>query len=87
MLVCMVNPVLLKMQKLVREELEHLGKGDIYQSMFRNLYWNLRINSLSKRPLYPNNKKAILKLAIEKTKEWAEKDGVKFKSKFDEKYF
>lgn len=87
MYVGMVNPELIQMQKVVRGEIEHLGKGDIYQSMFRNLYWNMRINSLSKRPLYPNDKRAVLKLAVEKVKDWAEKDGVKFKPKYDEKYF
>lgn len=87
MLVCMVNPRLLEMQKTVREELEHINKGDIYQSMLRNLYWNLRINSLSKKPKYPDDKKEVLKQAIQKIKEWAKKDGVKFNPQFDASFF
>lgn len=87
MLVCMVNPKLLEMQKTVREELEHINRGDIYQSMLRNLYWNLRINSLSKKPKYPDDKTGILKLSIQKVKEWAKKDGIEFNPKFDVSFF
>ena len=78
------------MREKVKEELNHIYKGDLYQNMLRNYYFNLRMSSLGKKAdkeEYPDNKNKILKMCIEAINKWAKEDNVNFKPQFDKGFF
>ena len=45
----MVSTKLIEMREKVKDELNHIYKGDLYQNMFRNYYFNIRMASLGKK--------------------------------------
>lgn len=75
------------MREKVREELEHIQRGDFYQNMLRGEYQMMRMNSLGKNPKYPDNKNIVLKEIIKNVKEFAKGKGIDFKPQFDNNYF
>ena len=78
------------MRNKVKEELNHIYKGNLYQNMLRNYYFNLRMASLGKKAdkeKYPDNKNKILKMCIEAVIKWAKSEGSNFKPQFDKNYF
>lgn len=78
------------MREKAKEELRHIYKGDIYQNMLRNYYFNIRMASLGKKAdkeKYPDDKNKILKLCIEAVNKWANKDNVDFKPQYDKTFF
>jgi len=78
------------MRKKVKDELNGIYKGDIYQNMLRNYYFNARMASLGKKAdkeKYPDNKNEILKMCIEIVTKWAKSEGIIFKPKFDKMFF
>lgn len=86
----MVSKKLIEMREKVREELNYIYKGDLYQNMLRGDYFNLRMHSLSKKAdktKYPDDKNKILKIAIETVTKWAKNNGVNFQPQFDKNYF
>ncbi len=86
----MISTKLFDMREKVKEELKHIYKGDIYQNMLRNYYFNLRMASLGKKAdkeEYPDNKNKILKMCIEAVTKWAKKDNIDFKPQLEKAYF
>lgn len=78
------------MRERVKDELNCIYKGDIYQNMLRNYYFNLRMASLGKKAdkeKCPDDKNKILKLCIETVTKWAKSEGITFKPKFDKTFF
>lgn len=78
------------MREKVKQELQHVYKGDIYQNMLRNYYYNLRMASLGKKAdknKYPDDKNKILKLSIEAVSKWAKESNVNFKPNFGKNFF
>lgn len=83
----MINIKLIEMRKKVKEEIEHIPKGDIHQNLLRQIYSVLRMNSLGKKPKSSNNKDEILKLAIKEVTNYTKTKGIKFNSDYDKNYF
>ena len=78
------------MREKVKEELNHIYKGDLFQNMLRNYYFNLRMASLGKKAdkeKYPDNKDKILKMVINSVKKWAKSQNVDFNPQIDKKFF
>lgn len=55
-----------KMHAIVREELEVYPRGvrGSAENTFRMIYTSMRLNSLGKRPNYPNSPEKVKKVAI-----------------------
>ncbi len=86
----MISTKLFEMREKVKQELQHIYKGDIYQNMLRNYYYNLRMASLGKKAIknkYPNDKNKILRLSITAVNKWAKENNINFKPNFDDKFF
>tara|TARA_Y100000310_G_C20422813_1_gene687486 strand:- start:3 stop:263 length:261 start_codon:yes stop_codon:yes gene_type:complete len=83
----MISLKLIEMRNKVKEELEYIPTGDIKQNMLRQIYFTIRMNSLGKKAKYPNDKKRILRIAIEHEKEYLKKKGEIFKPNYDKNYF
>ncbi len=83
----MINIKLIEMRKTVQEEIEHIPRQGLIQNLMRQAYATLRMNSLSKNPNYPNDKSAILKIAIKDAKDYAKKVGKEFHPTYDRDYF
>lgn len=86
----MISTKLIEMREKVKEELNYIYRGDIYQNMLRNYYFNIRMASLGKKAdkeKYPDNKNKILKICIETVTKWAKKDNIDFKPKYDKMFF
>lgn len=77
----------MEMRNKVKEELEHISKGDLKQNMLRQVYFTIRMNSLGKKAKYPNDRNKILELAIENVKNYWKEQGENFNPQYDKKYF
>lgn len=78
------------MREKVKDELNYVDKGDIYQNMLRNYYFNIRMASLGKKAdkeKYPDDKNEILKICIDAVRKWAKQDGKDFEPKFNTSFF
>ena len=70
----MFSKKLFEMREKVKDELNHIYKGDIYQNMLRNYYFNIRMASLGKKAYkekYPDDKDKILEMCINSVRKWA----------------
>ncbi len=83
----MISIKLIEMRRQAKEELEHIEKGDLYQNMLRQVYFDMRMHSMGKSSKHPNDKNEILKISIEMVKNWAKKDKAEFSPQFDKKFF
>lgn len=86
----MISTKLFEMREKVKEELNHIYKGDIYQNMMRNYYFNMRMASLGKKAdkeKYPDNKNKILGMCIKIVSEWAKNNNIDFKPQYDKMFF
>lgn len=83
----MINIKLMEMRNKVKEEIEHIPKGDFKQNMLRQLYFSIRMNSLGKKAKYPDNRNEVLKIAIEHEVDYWKKEGETFIPKYDRPYF
>ena len=86
----MISTKLIEMREKVKSELQYIYRGDIYQNMLRNYYYNLRMASLGKKAnknKCPNDKNKILKLSIKAVNKWAKENNINFKPNFDSKFF
>jgi len=77
-------PRLAEMTQTVREELQHIPRGDAQQQELRMLYQVLRMKSLGRKGK-GESKEEVLKEAIASVKEW--KPNLDFKPQYDEDYF
>ncbi|WP_087037836.1 hypothetical protein [Thermococcus litoralis] len=57
-----------EIREIVKEELKHIPRGNEAQNMLRMIYWNVRLNSLGKKPKF-KNKEECLKYAIKVVQE------------------
>ena len=78
---------LLEIREKVKEELEHIPKGSIYQNWIRQVYFNLRMHSLGKKSKYPDNKNEILKLAIKDALKFAKENKEILIPQYDKNFF
>ncbi|HLD85081.1 MAG TPA: hypothetical protein VI968_00840 [archaeon] len=78
---------LMEMRERAKDELEHIENGNLYQNMLRQVYFDMRMNSMGKKAKYPNDKNEILKISIQMIKKWAKKDKAEFNPQFDNKFF
>jgi hypothetical protein len=53
------------MRQQVKEEMEHIPRGNLPQNELRQVYWGLRMNSLGKKAKEPETKEDVLKKSIE----------------------
>jgi hypothetical protein len=83
----MSNGKMLKIREKVKKELEHIPKGDMFQNWIRQVFFNLRMNSLGKKAKYPDDKDEVLKLAIEDAKKFAKANGTELNPKYDKTFF
>ena len=77
----------MEMRERAKDELEHIENGNLYQNMLRQVYFDMRMNSMGKKAKYPNDKNEILKISIQMIKKWAKKDKAEFNPQFDNKFF
>jgi len=83
----MLSMKLMEMRERAKDELEHIENGNLYQNMLRQVYFDMRMNSMGKKAKYPNDKNEILKISIQMIKKWAKKDKAEFNPQFDNKFF
>jgi len=83
----MISLKLIEMRKKVKEEVENIPRGDLYQNFLRQYYATLRMSSLGKKGKYPDNKNEILKISIKAVKDMTEKEGKIFNPKYESKFF
>ncbi|MBA7693932.1 hypothetical protein ES703_102532 [subsurface metagenome] len=83
----MISMKLIEMRKKVKEETSHIPKTNEAQGILRMYYGTLRMHSLGKKATIPNDKNEVLKIAIQKTKEYAKEEGIKFIPEYDGKFF
>lgn len=53
-----------EMLELVRSELAHIPAGPIHQQLLRQAFWNMRLNSLSRRPQEPDDPLLVVTRAV-----------------------
>ena len=78
-----MNEKLKEMREQVKDEMDHIQRGDYAQNELRMIYWSLRMNSLGKKAKMKETKESILKRAIEE----ATKDHLDFKPQYDHDFF
>ena len=78
-----MNNKLKEIQEQIKEELNHIPRGNTPQNELRMLYWSLRMHSLGKKAKANETKEEVLKKSIEAIK----KDYPDFVPQFDEKFF
>jgi len=71
-----------EMREQVKKELEHIPRGDLYQNIFRQTYWSLRLHSLGKKGTQ-TSKEEVLVEAIKLVR----RENPDFQPKFDDKFF
>lgn len=74
---------LIEMRKQVKDEIDHLPRGNQLQNQLRMYYWPLRMNSLGKKAKNNETKEDVLKKSIESVKN----EYPDFTPQFDEKFF
>ena len=87
MYVCMLSTKLIEMRNQIKEEVEHIPRGNIYQNLLRQAYSSFRMASLGKKAKFPNDKNEILKLAIKNITEYTKKENITFKAEYDKIFF
>lgn len=75
------------MRKKIKEEVEKIQRGDLYQNFLRQYYATLRMSSLGKKGKYPDDKNEILKISIKAVRDMIKKEGKTFSPKYDTKFF
>jgi len=78
-----MNSKLKELRERVKEEMDHIPRGNQPQNELRMFYWPLRMNSLGKKSQNNDTKEEILKKSIESVK----KDFPNFVPQFDENFF
>jgi hypothetical protein len=53
-----------EMLDLVRRELAHIPAGPIHQQLLRQAFWNMRLNSLSRKPQEPDDPLLVVNRAV-----------------------
>lgn len=53
-----------EMLRTARRELAHIPDWPQHQRTLRAAFWNMRLNSLGRRPAYPNDPLAVVEAAI-----------------------
>lgn len=53
-----------KIRAIVKEELEHIPKGDVLQNELREVYWQERMRSLGKKAKSNETKEDVLRRSI-----------------------
>ncbi len=71
------------MREQVKQELEHIPRGNFQQNELRMAYWFWRTHSLGKRAEKNETKEDVLKKSVETIK----KDYPNFAPKFDRSFF
>lgn len=71
------------MRAQVKEELNHLQRGDFNQNMLRQAYWSLRLHSIGKKSGIEKSKEEVLVKALQ----LIIKNNPAFRPKFDETFF
>jgi hypothetical protein len=71
------------MRQQVKEEMEHIPRGNLPQNELRQVYWGLRMNSLGKKAKEPETKEDVLKKSIENVR----KEYRDFEFQYDAEYF
>ncbi len=72
-----------EIREQVKEELEHIPRGNQPQNELRMFYWPLRMNSLGKKSQNNDSKEQVLKKSIESVK----KDYPEFVPQFNQSFF
>ncbi len=72
-----------EIREQVKNELEHIPRGNQPQNELRMYFWPLRMNSLGKKAKNNETKEDVLKKSIEEVKN----DYPDFIPQFDEKFF
>jgi len=72
-----------EMRKQVKEELNHIPRGDLNQNILRQAYWSLRLHSLGRKAKTKISKEEVLVKATKLIK----KDNPAFCPRFDDKFF
>jgi len=70
------------MREQVKEELNHIPRGNLNQNMLRQIYWSLRMHSLGKKGAEKSKEEVL----VEATK-LVRKDDPSFHPKFDKSFF
>jgi len=78
-----MSDILKAMRNQVKEELNHISRGDLPQNEMRMVYWLMRMNSLGKKRKGDQTKEDILKIAIADVK----KTYHDFEPKYDSSFF
>jgi hypothetical protein len=78
-----MNEKLKAIREQVKEEMEHIPRGNSAQNELRMIYWPLRMNSLGKKAKAVETKEDILKRAIDEVK----KTHHDFKPQYNEQFF
>ena len=78
-----MNSKLKELRERVKEEMDHIPRGNQPQNELRMFYWPLRMNSLGKKSQNNDTKEEILKKSIESVR----KDFPDFVPQFDENFF
>lgn len=72
-----------KLREQVKEELNHIPRGDLDQNLLRAMFWDLRSHSLGKNAKEEKTKEDVL---IESTK-LMKRDNKNFCPRFNENFF
>lgn len=78
-----MNEKLKEMREQVKDEMNHIPRGDNAQNELRMIYWPLRMNSLGKKGKTDETRESILKKAIDEVK----KSYHDFKPQYDSQFF
>jgi hypothetical protein len=79
----LMNEKLKEMREQVKDEIDHIRRGDYVQNELRMIYWSLRMNSLGKKAKAKETKESILEIAVEEVM----KDHPDFKPQYDSDFF
>jgi len=71
------------MREEVKEDMKHIPRGNYEQNEFRMIYWFKRMNSKGKKAQLMDDKRAVLRAAVEKIKH----DYPNIVPQFDKSYF
>lgn len=71
------------MREQVKDELDHIPRGDFSQNKLRAIYWFWRMHSLGKKAKSGESREEVLRKAIEDVK----KDHPNFAPHYDKKFF
>ncbi|MCG2718357.1 MAG: hypothetical protein L6408_05930 [Nanoarchaeota archaeon] len=72
-----------KMREKVKEELDHISRGDFNQNLLRSAYWGIRLHGLGKKAEREISKEEALVNALK----FIKKDTPNFCLRYDETFF